>query len=334
MFQSRINSFISYLKGKKILIITHHPADLDGFATSIALQFFFKNLFKNQEISLSFSGFSKFIKSFLYKFKKLFPNFNFKSLNNIHVSNFDVIIIVDTNNLDQVKFIEDFKILDSSIPFIFIDHHFNLNNEYNGNLKSLNIIFENYSSTAEIIIELFGKFKIKIPSPYKVLLVTAILTDSGFFRYGNNQTIHNISNLMKDDISFQEILPLLNSELDISERIAKIKGLQRVELLRIDEWLLGITRVSSFSGSVASMLISIGFDISIVCSQKKNETIISTRAKKEVCLKTGLHLGKILNEIGEGSAGGHDGAASLNCNLDLEVILKKVIDKIKKVLII
>ncbi|MFW9946251.1 MAG: bifunctional oligoribonuclease/PAP phosphatase NrnA [Candidatus Odinarchaeota archaeon] len=334
MFQSRIKSFITYLKGKKILITTHHSPDLDGFATSIVLQFFFQTLFKNQEINLYFSVFSKFINSFLDSFKKMFPNFNFKSLNNIDDSNFDVIIIVDTNNLDQVKIFKDFKILDSSIPFIFIDHHFNLNNEYIGNLKSLNIIFENYSSTAEIIIEIIKRFKIKIPRPYKVLLVTAILTDSGFFKYGNNQTIHNVSNLMKDDISFQEILLLLNSELDLSERIAKIKGLQRVELLRIEEWLLGITHVSSFSASVASMLISIGFDISIVCSEKQDETVISTRAKKEVCLKTGLHLGKILSEIGEGSAGGHDGAASLNCNLDLEVILKKVIDKIKKVLMI
>ncbi|MHA2430742.1 MAG: DHH family phosphoesterase [Promethearchaeota archaeon] len=334
MLQSRIKSFITYLKGKKILIITHHPADLDGFATSIALQFFFKNLFKNQEISLYFSEFSRFIKSFLNNFKKVFPNFNFKSLNNINVSNFDVIIIVDTNNLDQVKFFEVFKRLDSSIPFIFIDHHLNLNNEYKSNLKSLNIIFENYSSTAEIILEFFRGLKIKIPSPYKVLLATAILTDSGFFKYGNNQTIHNIAKLLKDDISFQKILTLLNSDLDISERIAKIKGLQRVELLRIEEWLLGITHVSSFSASVASMLISIGFDISIVCSEKKDQTIISTRAKKEVCLKTGLHLGKILSEIGEGSAGGHDGAASLNFNLDLDIVLKKVIDKIKKVLII
>jgi nanoRNase/pAp phosphatase (c-di-AMP/oligoRNAs hydrolase) len=334
MLQSRIKSFITYLKGKKILIITHHPADLDGFATSIALQFFFKNLFKNQEISLYFSEFSRFIKSFLNNFKKIFPNFNFKPLNNINVSNFDVIIIVDTNNLDQVKFFEVFKRLDSSIPFIFIDHHLNLNNEYKSNLKSLNIIFENYSSTAEIILEFFRGLKIKIPSPYKVLLATAILTDSGFFKYGNNQTIHNIAKLLKDDISFQKILLLLNSDLDISERIAKIKGLQRVELLRIEEWLLGITHVSSFSASVASMLISIGFDISIVCSEKKDQTIISTRAKKEVCLKTGLHLGKILSEIGEGSAGGHDGAASLNFNLDLDIVLKKVIDKIKKVLII
>ena len=82
------------------------------------------------------------------------------------------------------------------------------------------------------------------------------------------------------------------------------------------------------------MLISVGFDIGIVISERNDETIISTRAKKEICLKTGLHLGKILSEIGEGSAGGHDGAASLNCNLDSEKALKKVIEKIKKVLII
>ena len=52
--------------------------------------------------------------------------------------------------------------------------------------------------------------------------------------------------------------------------------------------------------------------MSIVYSKGANSFRITTRAKKEICLKTGLHLGKILSEIEEGSGGGHDGAASLN----------------------
>jgi len=330
MLKSRIESFLSYIKGKKLLIITHHPTDLDGFLSSISLKFFLEIFFENQEISLYFSELSKFTKDYIKNFKKLYPDFELNYTNQINTSNFNTILIVDTNNLDQI---EDYNKLESSAPFIFIDHHLNLKKQYNGNLESLNIIFENFSSTAEIILEIFRIKEVLIPSPYKVFLASAILADSGFFKYGTNQTIHNVSYLLENDVSFQETLNLMETDSDISERIAKIKGLKRVELLRVGDWLIGISRVSNFSGSVATNLINLGFDIGIIFSKKKDETIITTRASKIVCQKTGLHLGKILFEINEGSAGGHNGAASLNCKYNAESILLKVIEKIKKVLI-
>ncbi|MFX0031607.1 MAG: bifunctional oligoribonuclease/PAP phosphatase NrnA [Candidatus Hodarchaeota archaeon] len=330
MLKSRIESFLSYINGKNLLIITHHPTDLDGFVSSISLKFFLEIFLENQEISLYFSELSKFTRDYLSNFKKLYPNFKLNYLDQIKASNFNTIIIMDTNNLDQI---EDFNKLESSAPFIFIDHHLNLNKQYKGNLESLNIIFENFSSTAEIILEIFRTKQVLIPSPYKVLLVSAILADSGFFKYGSNQTIHNVSYLLENGVSIQEILNLLEIDSDISERIAKVKGLRRVELLRVGDWLIGISRVSNFSGSVATNLLNIGFDIGIIFSKKKDETIITTRASKNICQKTGLHLGKILNEIKEGSGGGHNGAASLNCKYNAESILQKVIEKIKKVLI-
>ncbi|GAG99775.1 unnamed protein product [marine sediment metagenome] len=62
------------------------------------------------------------------------------------------------------------------------------------------------------------------------------------------------------------------------------------------------------------MLIKTGFDISIIYSKEKDKNMINSRAKKSICMKTGLHLGKIFEEISEyseGSGGGHDGAAAL-----------------------
>jgi len=46
-----------------------------------------------------------------------------------------------------------------------------------------------------------------------------------------------------------------------------------------------------------------------------------------------LHLGKILNGISNGDGGGHDGAATLNGENDLERNLNEIIDNIKRTLI-
>ena len=126
---------------------------------------------------------------------------------------------------------------------------------------------------------------------------------------------------------------LLEKEKEVSEKIAHIKALQRVKLIRINNWLIGISHLSSFSASAASLLTKVGFDIGIVVSDDKNGFRITTRAKKQVCLKTGLHLGKIVSKINNVSGGGHDGAATLNGKIGLAESLDQLIDKIKETLI-
>ncbi len=331
MLNSKKDDFLNYLKGKNLLIATHDSADLDGFVSVLVLKFFFENFFTNQNIFLTFSKLSKYTKNFVVKFLQKFPDFDFPSNNEENFSNIDVIVIVDSNNLEQIKLSST---LNLDVPFIFVDHHLDLKKNYVGNITSLNLIFENYSSTAEIILELIDNYNFDLPIPYKYLLISAILTDSGFLKYGNTETIKHLLNILQDEIEFQDVLLLLENETDISKKIASIKGLQRVKLIRVDSWLIGISHVSSFSASVASTLIKVGFDVGIVYTKEKEKYRISARAKKNVCLKTGLHLGKILNGISNGdSGGGHDGAATLNGENDLERSLSEIIDNIKRTLI-
>jgi len=330
MFISKKDDFLKYFKGKNLLITSHDLVDLDGFISGLAIKFFFENLFPNQKIYLIFTELSKHTKNYIKNFSQKFPNFNFSYQINRDFSNADVIIIVDSNNLDQIKL---FDKSDLDIPFIFIDHHFNLQKNHSGNVSSLNLIFDNYSSTSEIVLELFDDYNIKIPIAYKYLLISAILTDSGFLKYGNTGTIKNLNSILQDQLEIQDVIPLLKKEEDISEKIARIKALQRVKLIRINDWLIGISRVSSFSASAASLLTKVGFDIGIVVSANKSDYRITTRAKKQVCLKTGLHLGKIVSEINNVNGGGHDGAASLNGKNDVEKSLNQLIDIIKETLI-
>ncbi|MFX0009486.1 MAG: bifunctional oligoribonuclease/PAP phosphatase NrnA [Candidatus Hermodarchaeota archaeon] len=327
---SKRDETLKYLKGKNLLITSHDLVDLDGFISALALRFFFKNFYKNQKIKLIFSELSKQTKSFLENFSRKFPDFDFDFQLGKEILNIDVIVIVDTNNLDQIKLFDN---LNLDIPFVFLDHHLNLQKNYPKNLLSLNLICDNYSSTSEVVLEFFEDYKINLPIPYRYLFISAILADSGFLKHGNNKTIKHLSNLVDDEVEIQDILPLLEKDRDISEKIAQIKALQRVKIIRINEWLVGISHLSSFTASAATLLTRIGFDVAIVITEEKTGFRITTRAKNQIRLKTGLHLGKIVSEIDDVSGGGHEGAATLNGRNDLDKTLNHLIDKIKKTLI-
>ena len=334
MLNSKYEDFLTFLTSKKILITTHDLADIDGFVSCYTLKFFLTK-YCAKPISIFFSELSKHTKNFMLRFSEKFPEFIFTHTNEVNFSEFDVCIINDTNDLSQIQFNRS-EAIKLEIPYIFIDHHhLNKNILRNGNIDSLNLINDNASSTSEIILELIEYFNQNLTVSYKNLIVAAILTDSGFFKYGNNQTIKKVSNLLGEEVNFQLLQLMLRNEDDISERIAKIKGLQRVELIREGDYLIGISNVSSFGARVASMLLNMGFDISIVYSKEKNKNVINCRAKQTICMQTGLHLGKILEEISEyseGSGGGHDGAASLSFNSDLDTVLLKLVERIKEFL--
>ncbi|MBY8990103.1 MAG: DHH family phosphoesterase [Candidatus Lokiarchaeota archaeon] len=331
MLYSKYEDFLSFLQYKKILITTHDLVDIDGFASCFALKFFLCERF-NKSPSIFFSELSKATKNFMNKFLIKFPEFKFDYETEVNLANYDVCLIIDTNDLSQIHF-NSSKSSKLDIPYILIDHHHYGKTELeNRNISSLNLINDDISSSAEIILDLIESQNQDLPTRYRYLMAAAILVDSGFFRYGNNGTIRKFSRLLDEKVNYQHLLNMLQNETDISEKIAKIKGLQRVELIRKGDYLIGVSNVSSFGANVASMLIKNGFDVGIVYSVEKNRKNINSRAKKSVCLNTGLHLGKILEELSkyaDGSGGGHDGAASIAFNAELKQVLSKFIEKIK-----
>ena len=335
MLYSKFEDLNQFFESKKILITTHDSADIDGLVSCLVFKNFINQFYHLTNIDLFFHEISKGAINFINKVAEKFPNVNFSLGSEIKSFEYDIIFILDTNNLKQVKFLYNFDLLNSSIQFIFIDHHLNHKKDYGSDINPMNIIDDNFSSTAEIIYEICEYFKIKISLPYKFILIAAILIDSGFLKHGNNDTIMRISKLLNHQINFQQLLLTLNTDEEIPEKLARIKSLQRVKIIQQGSWLIGITNVGSFEASSASTLLKVGFDIGIVSSKKKLEIRISTRAKKSFCLRTGLHLGKIMKELSEelgGNGGGHDGAASITSDVDSSLIIDKLLEKIKQIL--
>ena len=285
----KFDILLSELSNKKVLITTHDQVDLDGFTSCVLLKYFLETYFENIQVDLFFSRLSKFTIDFLTRLEKIYPNISYSIENSKNYLNIEFIIILDTNNLDQLIFPKSVIESKKKIQFIFIDHHFNLNHDIVNNIKAYNIILDSFTSTAEILFKIFMHYKIEIPIEFRYLLIAAIYTDTGGFRNANNNTFHHISDILDNNMKFQDFLMLIEKENDFPKKVAIIKGLQRVKIKKVNTWLIGISQVGSYTSSVASALLQIGFDVSIVYSKGANSFRITTRAKKEICLKTGLH---------------------------------------------
>lgn len=337
MFSSKIIKILDFLKDKKkIALLTHDMADIDGFSSVFGL----KSLLKAHDDSLNaniiLNDISKHTKSFEKKFTQKFEDFefNYKESKVIDTASYDAIMILDTNDLSQT-ILKDQKEKLKDIPLIFIDHHYHEKERFEND--DLSIFSDETGSTAEIIYELFNAIGLVLSKSLIYLLISGIITDTGTFKYANNLSIKRVSRLLKDlkDDAFQEILGLIRMEKDISEKIAKIKGLQRAKFYKVNDWLIGMSNVSSYEGSVATAMLKMGFDVAFVGSQDKEETRISLRASKKICRDTSLHLGQMADEVAsilKGNGGGHDGAAGLNGKFDRETAFDTLLSKIKEIL--
>jgi phosphoesterase RecJ-like protein len=162
----KIRQFID--KGDRFLITTHIDPDGDALGSAFSLYYALEALGKTVNVFL------KDPIPYMYEFLP-------KPLQMTHelpTDQYDVIFVLDCGNLYRVG--EGFERLKGMGAFINIDHH--MTNETFG---VVNMIDEGASSTAEILYGLFRTLKISITSDMAINIYTAIVTDTGSFRYEN-----------------------------------------------------------------------------------------------------------------------------------------------------
>jgi len=335
--KKKITNLISILEKKNLIITTHSLADVDGVASAFALKFFLSNILKGNRIDIRIPKCSKPNRQIITKIETAFHCKIFNS-SNIDLKP-DILLISDTNNYNQIRFNEiNIKPWNLRHNLIYIDHHKKGNNLKNKELDKYNVILDNYTSTSEIILEMIRFYKIKLNKCILYLVAAAILTDTGNFKYATNDTLKNFNYLIQNGVNYKNIQDLVDTEIDISEKIAKIRGGQRSKLIRYGNWLVCKTQVSNYESRAAVSLINLGYDVVVVISpSKKSDAFrITARANQKVIRETGLHLGELFNSISEislGNGGGHSGAASHVGKKNLDTTLEKIFNYIEKKLI-
>ncbi len=308
---------------KKILILGHPHADPDAVGSALALG----------EI-LDFLG-AEVITGVPKNLSKL-SNSVLDSLDeNISIDpvvDSDVVIVLDTSSLGQLKEYED-KIESSDSEIIFIDHH----RLDEGALDRIDKYYgsEDITSTAELVLEIEKGLEYGFKPKTALLLLTGIISDTGHLKFANENTFKAIASLLEKGADYKEALEILETPEDPSKKVAMLKAAQRSELFKAHNRWFVFSEIGAYESDAASLFIKIGADVAAVASENDEKIRMSTRSKSGVASETNLHLGELMSKLADkfdGTGGGHAGAAAMTVQASLEDVKKATVEEVKKML--
>ena len=173
---------------ERILIISHVNPDGDTLGSTSALyQVILNNFNKSaQNVDMVYNG----IIPEIYKF---IPFLDIaKSPQQVKDQNYDLSIAVDIAAKDRMG--DSLPLFERCNTRMNIDHH-----KTNTNFGTLNFVRADACSCGEVMLDIFKALDLKIDKDTACALYTAILTDTGGFRYENTtaQTLFKASELIR-----------------------------------------------------------------------------------------------------------------------------------------
>jgi len=318
---------------KIIGIFTHQNADPDAVSSAIGLKHLLLKYVPSSTIYLFSHTMSTLSKKLLELTEESFLN----SLDDIDL---DAIFLCDTNNLNQIGGFSLSKFFEKQCLSFVIDHH--SHHEFTDQVNYS--IIKQLSSTAEILSQIYIELKIQPPKEIASLFLIGMIFDSRRFRYISSSTFSTVEFLIESGGDYEQALSSLQSQMTVSERMARLKGAKRSLLHKEGEDIYAISYISSFESSVARSLIGTGTDFAaVIASNQDDELRISLRSSVQFAKRNNVNLGELANNIANkflGSGGGHLTAAGMNIKPDekipknkeklLEFILKLILSEIKK----
>lgn len=294
---------------RNVLYLCHKNADVDSLGSAYALMRLFGGAI-GVEDSLSTMA------------QMLAEKLNIPVLIKPDLSQYDIVVVVDTSSLVQTGYHAIKKCA-------VIDHH-----EPGDLLIACEFSFSRRaSSTSEMVFDIYERNGAKIDADLAFVLLLALVTDTGHFRYATPAAFHMAAKALQEgNIQFASVLDFLSQvPTDISSRIATLKAAARLSLTREGDYLLVTSKVGSFGAQAAAALVNIGADVVFVGSEGDGESRISGRVRRGV----DLDLAALLNEVGKkfgGSGGGHAAAAGLVISGDLDPALSECVAEAVKIL--
>jgi phosphoesterase RecJ-like protein len=292
----------SLRQGRK-LVLVHGNADPDAMGCAYAIYRSFP------EVTVATPGGMDRIS------KLIVEKLDFKVVEWADINHFDRVLVLDTSSPDQLAPMD-------SLPerCTVIDHHAR-SDRWDGHDYYCD---DTKRSCAEIVYQMLKTARIRMERETSLALLAGMLTDSGHFKYATPALLTTFAEILQtQSIDIDEVYTLTDAEPDLSERIAQLKGAQRLRFERIGGYLVICSHGSAFESSVCKGLLAIGGDVAFVGSQRGEQFRVSARARQDV-VRLGLHLGKLLEDVGTettNNGGGHGGAAGLVGVGDVEAIL-------------
>ena len=295
-------------ESQRLLILCHSNADPDAVGSAFAVQ----QAFSHKEVRICCDGISRPAKHLLAALDIDFAPLDFAP---------DAILVVDTATPEQLGSCRDLLSLTDNV--CSIDHHASP-------LLTAPVMYNApATSTAEMVWRVLDR-----PSDVIIrkALLAGILTDTGHLRFATRDTFAAVQEILGDDIVFEEIYSLLREDIDMSQKTALMKALQRMKVVKVNDFLIVKTSIGAFESFVARTLLNVGADVVLIVNEKRGQRLIARASRRAV--EKGVDLSKIMMDVGleyDGEGGGHPPAAGAKGVNDYKKASNQVIDTITSI---
>jgi len=295
-----INEFLNFLKNpRKYCLITHRNADIDALASVLVLREIIVRLNKLNEVYvITPEGIDSISKNFIVNLGIPYNIYDDSSFE----GSCDTFIVVDSASREQLGRYSHIS------DYVLIDHHV-VNNLVDNAL--IRLYDPSRKATSEIVSLLLLTIGGDLGSEYLTLLIGGILYDSKLLQLADGTTFKILSDLIMLGGNYDRARSLLirKSQIDYSERVARLKGMSRLGIYKSGKYLITITCVGAYEGNVLKVLIDNGADVGIAVACRDDGLRITVRVSEDVVKELGKPLGGLLasyiaNNL-SGSGGGH-----------------------------
>ncbi|MEI6092908.1 MAG: bifunctional oligoribonuclease/PAP phosphatase NrnA [bacterium] len=308
-----------------IIIITHQNPDGDGIGSQIALGYCLKRLGK--EIILVNQDRTPAHFKFLEEYGRI------KSTKEI-IAPLDkaLVLMLDLNDIESAG--QEIKeILDSinEKEILFINHHtpkyFESNCSY--------IVFDSASSTGEIIYRFMTEqLECELDKATAECIYTAIVSDTRSFRYSKTTSYsHQIAaDILEYGIQSEKIQLEVFGSNNLSQIHALGTTLENTKIsengkiaytyIPLEVMIKNKIEPSDTKGFINHLLTIKGVEIAVLVRQDEKEKV-----KVSIRSKGNYPIYDLAEELG---GGGHKFAASFISNMPMDILTKRVIDKLEK----
>ena len=303
----------------RILILTHVNPDGDTLGCASTLKEFIGD---RADILIQIKDNFNFPNTYSF-----LPHLNSaKNLSNLEDS-YDLAIALDIASIDRI--IDKARVIfEKTQNTIVIDHH-----KTNSGFGKINYIKGGISSTGEVLFDLFKKANVKITKDMAIGLYSAILTDTGCFKYEsttehtfliaselskliNTSEIADLcyTNKPKNLILFQNYL-ITNSTFCLNDKIAYTLITKEI----VDKF----SAKDEYTEGICETLRSIaGVEVAFVLKETQNGTKVSIRTKE-------IDATKITEKF---NGGGHKRAAGCTIKEKINVAVDMLLKEAKALL--
>lgn len=303
-------------KAKTIIIAAHLDPDGDAIGSMLGLAGVLEKLGKSVTC-YSIDNFPK-----VYRFLPGADKIRREIVNQQH---FDLAFVLDSSNLGRIG--EKIDLTEIAREIINIDHH-----PDNTKFGQVNIV-SNASSTGELVYELAKDLKVKIDKPIADALYTAIITDTGNFRYENTsrRTFKIASQLLKAGVDTHALTGQIYDQRSVAS--LRILGLalsnikfspdKKIVWTGVNDQMLKETGATGedLVGVIDHLRSIEGIEVAILFRKKEGKCKVNFRAKDKA------NVSLIAKSLG---GGGHIKAAGVTLEGECTDVVERVLIAVQK----